>query len=219
MNSPVIIVGASPKARLVLDFMSDEGRRHEIVGVVDQDPEKAGGSYFGVPILGPLDAILSMTHFGHVGFCIALSERRFTDRERLVKHLNQHGRRLTSLISKFSRIAGSATLGDGCIVFPQAIVTSYGVIGHSVTLYTHALIEHDCRIADNVDVSPRASIAGGCSIARHCFIGINATVLPGCSIGEGSIVGAGSVVTEDVQAGVVVAGNPARIIGPSASPL
>ena len=43
-------------------------------------------------------------------------------------------------------------------------------------------------------------------------IGANALVLDGCRIGEGSVVAAGAVVVDDVPAGVVVAGVPARVI-------
>jgi maltose O-acetyltransferase len=44
------------------------------------------------------------------------------------------------------------------------------------------------------------------------WFGGSVVVLPGVTIGENSVVGAGSVVTKDVPAGVVVAGNPARVI-------
>jgi acetyltransferase-like isoleucine patch superfamily enzyme len=43
-------------------------------------------------------------------------------------------------------------------------------------------------------------------------IGINAMVLKGVTIGDGAAVYAGAVVTSDVPAGVVVAGNPARVV-------
>ena len=38
------------------------------------------------------------------------------------------------------------------------------------------------------------------------------TILCGVEIGEGAIVGAGSVVTKDVEAGTIVAGNPAKVV-------
>lgn len=49
-------------------------------------------------------------------------------------------------------------------------------------------------------------------IGRHCFIGARSMIMPGVSIGDGSIVAAGSVVTKDVPAATIVAGNPAKII-------
>lgn len=50
------------------------------------------------------------------------------------------------------------------------------------------------------------------SIGDNVWIGGNSTILPGVSIGENSVVGAGSVVTKDIPANVVAAGNPCRII-------
>lgn len=50
------------------------------------------------------------------------------------------------------------------------------------------------------------------TIADGAWIGGGAIVLPGVSIGENAVVGAGAVVTHDVEAGAVVAGNPARVI-------
>jgi maltose O-acetyltransferase len=49
-------------------------------------------------------------------------------------------------------------------------------------------------------------------IGRECFIGAGAIILPGVTIGDGAIVGAGSVVTKDVPAGMLVVGNPARVV-------
>jgi len=43
-------------------------------------------------------------------------------------------------------------------------------------------------------------------------IGGNATILPNVTIGKGAVVGAGSTVTKSVPDGVVVAGNPARVV-------
>jgi acetyltransferase-like isoleucine patch superfamily enzyme len=49
-------------------------------------------------------------------------------------------------------------------------------------------------------------------IGNKVWIGFNAIILKGVTIGEGAIVGAGSVVTKDVPAFTIVAGNPARVI-------
>lgn len=49
-------------------------------------------------------------------------------------------------------------------------------------------------------------------IGRNCFIAVGATILPGVKIGDEVIVGAGAVVTKEVPANCIVAGNPAKII-------
>lgn len=52
-------------------------------------------------------------------------------------------------------------------------------------------------------------------IEDDVWIGYAATILKGVRIGRGAIVGAGSVVTRDVPAGMLVVGNPARVVGPA----
>ena len=51
------------------------------------------------------------------------------------------------------------------------------------------------------------------SAKKHCvWIGAGAIILPGVTVGENAVIGAGSVVTHDVPANTVAAGNPAKII-------
>ena len=49
-------------------------------------------------------------------------------------------------------------------------------------------------------------------IGNKVWIGANSVVLPGVTIGENSVIGAGSIVTRDIPANVIAAGNPCRVI-------
>ncbi|GEO46156.1 sugar O-acetyltransferase [Companilactobacillus kimchii] len=85
-------------------------------------------------------------------------------------------------------------------------------------------IGNDVRIAPNVglytvnhafDSEERAEglqIYKPIEIKDKVWLGANVVVLPGVTIGEGSIVGAGSVVTKDIPASVIAAGNPCKVI-------
>lgn len=60
---------------------------------------------------------------------------------------------------------------------------------------------------------------GGCiakpiTIGDRCWLAANVTVLPGVTIGAGTIIGAGSVVTHDIPAAVIAAGNPCQVLRP-----
>ena len=66
-----------------------------------------------------------------------------------------------------------------------------------------------------VEAEPRRAkweAAEPISIANNVWLGGGVIVLPGVTIGENTVVGAGSVVTKDLPANVVAAGNPARVL-------
>lgn len=60
---------------------------------------------------------------------------------------------------------------------------------------------------------PAPAEAHAVIIEDDVFIGARSIVLKGVRIGKGAVVGAGSVVSRDVPAGAIVAGNPAEIVG------
>ena len=72
-----------------------------------------------------------------------------------------------------------------------------------------------CLITENHGIEPplrRTLTSKTIRIERGVWIGAGAIVLPGVRVGENAVIGAGSVVTHDVPANVVVAGNPAKVI-------
>jgi acetyltransferase-like isoleucine patch superfamily enzyme len=93
----------------------------------------------------------------------------------------------------------------------------------TVTCFEHIKIGSGCSISWNTNIMdtnihelvvagrPRPRSAP-VSIADRVWIGSGATILAGTTIGEQAVVAAASVVTAEVPAGVVVAGNPARVI-------
>lgn len=78
------------------------------------------------------------------------------------------------------------------------------LIGHSVVITT---INHEFTPADRLSMHVKKV-----KIENDVWIGANATILPGVTIHNGAVIGAGSVVTHDVPAMAIAAGNPARII-------
>ena len=106
----------------------------------------------------------------------------------------------------------NVTIGDrtfinfNCTILDEARVWigKDVLIGPSVNIYT------PCHPIDPVKRRAGIQWAKSVRIEDNVWIGGNVTILPGVTIGENAVVGAGSVVTKDVKANTVVAGNPAK---------
>ncbi len=111
-------------------------------------------------------------------------------------------------IGTLAVIEHSVRIGNGVRVHSQAFVPEYSVLGEECWVGPHAVLTN-ARFPKSADA--KETLAGPV-LERRAIVGANATLLPGIRIGAASLVGAGSVVTMDVEAGVIVAGVPARVI-------
>ncbi|MFC1867392.1 acyltransferase [Thermodesulfobacteriota bacterium] len=100
-------------------------------------------------------------------------------------------------------------LGFDLITIEANVVISANVF---ILVHDHSLSRARDALAGKY-VFPEIAIARGVRIKRNSFIGLGAILMPGAEVGENCIVGAGSVVRGKVQDGVIVSGNPARILG------
>ena len=106
------------------------------------------------------------------------------------------------------------SLGDDVFINHSCIMLD----GADITIGNHVFIGPNCGFhtaGHPIDIENRnvgLEYALPISIEDNVWIGANVTVLPGVSIKEGSIIGAGSVVTKDIEAHVIAAGNPCRVI-------
>jgi UDP-2-acetamido-3-amino-2,3-dideoxy-glucuronate N-acetyltransferase len=137
------------------------------------------------------------------------------------------------IIRDFVNLYG-CTIGDNCKIGTFVEIQKNAAIGNNTKISSHTFIcegvtiEDDVFIGHNVsfinDKYPRSTTTEGSlqteadwqvvrtRIKKGASIGTSSTILCGVVVGENAIVGAGSVVTRDVPANAIVAGNPARIL-------
>lgn len=99
-------------------------------------------------------------------------------------------------------------IGDNCGFSGVSIISKYKVtIGNHVNIGANSAIG-DCDDHPDLYKTKPAPIL----IKDNVWIGMNVIILKGVTIGENTVIGAGSIVTKDIPANVVAAGNPCKVI-------
>jgi acetyltransferase-like isoleucine patch superfamily enzyme len=149
--------------------------------------------------------------------CIAPTVKLGKD-VRLSKFINLYGCEIgdETKIGAFVEIQKNASVGKRCKISSHTFICE-GVeiqdnvfIGHSVTFINDSYPRSttpEGELQTDTDWKVEKTV-----IRRGASIGSGSTILCNVSIGENAIVGAGSVVTKDVPANAIVAGNPAKFL-------
>ena len=111
-------------------------------------------------------------------------------------------------------------IGAGAVVMMGAILNIGAVVGENTMIDMGAVLGGRATVGKNCHIGAGAVLAGVIEPASAkpvvvedgVLVGANAVVIEGVRVGEGAVVAAGAVVVEDVPAGMVVAGCPARVI-------
>jgi maltose O-acetyltransferase len=103
-------------------------------------------------------------------------------------------------------------IGDRSQIGERSTIGAFTQIGRDVIMGPRVIIGHHL---DKVDIPINQQEGTDCrpvEIADDVWIGQRAIIMPGLKIGSHTVIGAGSIVTEDVPEGAIVAGIPARVI-------
>jgi len=152
-------------------------------------------------------------------YCCIAPDVKLGKGVRLAKFINLYGCEVgdNTKIGAFVEIQKNARVGRNCKI------SSHTFICEGVTIEDEVFVGHGVVFIN--DTYPRATSASGelqeqgqdwkvetTLVKKGASIGSGATILSKVTVGERAIVGAGSVVTKSVPDGVIVAGNPAKVL-------
>jgi sugar O-acyltransferase (sialic acid O-acetyltransferase NeuD family) len=204
----IIIVGAGGFGREVLQYIHDSfeiGTTHTVKGFLDDSATSVEPASLNQVILGTTDSYEPARNDRLV---IAVGKPEL--RRELACRLAARGAQFLSVIHPLAYVAGTAHLGEGCIVSPFATVGANATLGNHVVLTYYSSVGHDARVGDCSALSPYSVANGGSHLGEAVFLGTHATVNPLKRVGDSARVAAGSIVYRDVSPRMLALGNPAK---------
>jgi sugar O-acyltransferase (sialic acid O-acetyltransferase NeuD family) len=205
-----LIFGAGTYGEVYLHYLQKSGV--DVVGFLDDDPQKQGISILGVPVLGGEADMARVLSQGVGAFFCPIGHN--ATRQRLNCKARAMGFATPNFVHPSVQIEDVLPEGRGIYILPGSIVMPHVNWADDVMVSMGAKVAHHVQFEPGVFLSTGVSVGALVTIRQGAYLGMNATLVTGkCKeVGEWAVVGAGSVVLADVSPHSVVAGVPAKLI-------
>lgn len=202
----LIIAGAGGFGREALylaKILNDIEPRWNIKGFINDIPDALDGVRSSHSIIG---TIKDWQPSENEVFVMGISSPE--GKEKVAGVLRSKGAHFVTLIHPFAIVADYVTLGEGCIINGRSSIGDNAVLGDFVNL-AGSMVGQDAVIGDFSTVTGYANITNA-QLGKRVFVGSHAVIMNKRKIGDGAYVCAGSIVFNNVKAGIKVFGNPAK---------
>jgi sugar O-acyltransferase (sialic acid O-acetyltransferase NeuD family) len=181
--------------------------QYELIGFVDDTPEKQGFSSVGYEVFGRE----AFKRFPNAKvLAVPGGPNTFMNRIEIIKGLNLEKGRFACVIHPKASVSNLAAVGTNVLLMAGVIVTSNATIKDHVCILPHSVIHHDSSIGEWTLIGSHVVIAGNVCVGNNCYVGSGSSIINGVEVGDQSMIGLGSAVIRSVPTNGKVAGNPAK---------
>jgi sugar O-acyltransferase (sialic acid O-acetyltransferase NeuD family) len=204
----LIVVGAGGFGREIICWVEDcaaAGRLPKLGGYIDDEVGALPG--YDVERVGTIQDYQPQAGDQ---FVVALGEP--AKKRKLVELLQGRGARFATLVHPTCTVVRTATIGEGVILCPYAMMMPDSRAERFVTILNYSGLGHDAVAGEFTTLSSVVDVTGRCVIGKDVSIGSGARLLPGVKVGDGATIGAGSIVVRSVKPATTVFAAPAKTL-------
>lgn len=200
--------GSAREALLCIQDINKKKKIWDVLGFIDDNPQKKGMSLYGVKVLGRRD--LFAKHKDARILVLPANPESYGEKEGIIKSLNIDPWRYAKVTHPSAVISEDAAIGYNTVIMANVFISCGCKVGNHNIILPNTVISHDCQIDDNCFIGSNVSISGTVKIKKNCFIASGVTIRNHIVIEKDSLVGLAANVVANIKEGVVVMGNPAK---------
>ena len=186
----IILLGAGGHCKSCIDVIEEQGE-FEIIGIIDKK-EMIGEKVLDYSIIGD-DSMIPSFLKECSNFVVCVGQIKSSRaRRKLFEEVKKLGGFFPVIVSPRAHVSRHAVVGEGTIVFHDALINTAAKVGVNSIVNTKALCEHDSVVGDHCHISTGAIVNGGCVIGDDVFIGSSSCLKQGVKVKDGTIVSYGT---------------------------
>lgn len=208
---PLLLVGAGGFARETAEAVravNAAAPTWDLLGFLDDSPERQGTDVDGLPVLGPIDLVHERPDAAVV-LCTGRPDN-YVSRPAIAERLALPDDRYATIIHPTATLGATCQVGVGTVLLAHVDLTAAVVIGRHVAVMPQVVLTHDSRVGDFATLGSGVRVGGGCVICDGAYIGSGALLRERITIGVRAMIGMGAVVAADVPQERLWYGSPAR---------
>ncbi len=203
----LLIVGAGGLGKEVVDLILAVDR-FEIVGFLDDDPNKKNTLVNQIPVLGGLGQLDKYKAVKHLAIAIANPAVK----KRIADIADKAGFQFPNLLHPSVVFGSGVSLGRGNIICAGSIVSTEACLQNFITINPQCGIGHESTLYGYSTLYWGVHLGGNTIIGEGCELGTHSCVLQGLQLAGNVVLGAGAVAVKSIEECGTFVGIPARKI-------
>jgi sugar O-acyltransferase (sialic acid O-acetyltransferase NeuD family) len=200
----VIIIGAGGHAAEIDEYIiysqKVTGKKElNIAGFLDDNPSNYARYKLSAPLLGGVRDHKVLHGYGYLIGIANLQYRRF-----FVDRFREEGASFVTFIHCGAYFSGSASIGEGSIIGPNANIGPNVKIGKYTLINSRCSLGHDTIVGNYNFISPNVCFSGFTEVGDENLFGINSATIPGIKVGSRNKIAAGMIIDQNIDNDSVV---------------